>query len=276
MAVSSATECPATKRQRLLADLVDVLEVLAEGDEPGLLPGQSGDVAEREEVAPVQPAGEVEDARAAHDGVVDVEERRPRSGRAAAAPARSRLPAWRVRHRCGVRRPRRRRPPADGPRRAALSGSDPGGPAVRQRTVPHAARLPRSRGERAAWSGPDRGRITLIGKPGCHLCDDARAVVARVGRGRCGRWQELSILDDPALCADVLPSRSRSSWSTASSTTSGGSTRRGCAPPSRRPADAAVPVTSLTYQTSRVLRDFVRSFTNDLRWGDPCAPVPPC
>jgi hypothetical protein len=42
-------------------------------------------------------------------------------------------------------------------------------------------------------------RITLIGKPDCHLCHDARAVVARV----CGDlglpWQELSILDDPAL-----------------------------------------------------------------------------
>lgn len=42
-------------------------------------------------------------------------------------------------------------------------------------------------------------RVVLLGKPGCHLCDDARAVVARV----CGElgvgWQELSILDDPAL-----------------------------------------------------------------------------
>ncbi len=42
-------------------------------------------------------------------------------------------------------------------------------------------------------------RITVIGKPDCHLCHDARAIVARV----CGDlglpWQELSILDDPAL-----------------------------------------------------------------------------
>lgn len=42
-------------------------------------------------------------------------------------------------------------------------------------------------------------RITVIGKPDCHLCHDARAVVARV----CGdlglSWEELSILDDPAL-----------------------------------------------------------------------------
>ena len=42
-------------------------------------------------------------------------------------------------------------------------------------------------------------RVTLIGKPDCHLCHDARAVLARV----CGdlglSWEELSILDDPAL-----------------------------------------------------------------------------
>lgn len=42
-------------------------------------------------------------------------------------------------------------------------------------------------------------QITLIGKPDCHLCQDARAVLTRV----CGdlglSWQEISILDDPAL-----------------------------------------------------------------------------
>jgi hypothetical protein len=43
------------------------------------------------------------------------------------------------------------------------------------------------------------GRVTLIGKPGCHLCDEARIVIAavcsEVGEG----WQELSIEDDAAL-----------------------------------------------------------------------------
>lgn len=42
-------------------------------------------------------------------------------------------------------------------------------------------------------------RVTLIGKPDCHLCDDARAVIEQV----CGeldvRWEEVSILDDPEL-----------------------------------------------------------------------------
>jgi hypothetical protein len=42
-------------------------------------------------------------------------------------------------------------------------------------------------------------RITLIGKPGCHLCDDARTVVARVADDTGAGWAELSILEDPAL-----------------------------------------------------------------------------
>lgn len=42
--------------------------------------------------------------------------------------------------------------------------------------------------------------VTLIGKPGCHLCDDARAVVTAVLDGREGvRLVEQSILDDAAL-----------------------------------------------------------------------------
>ncbi len=42
--------------------------------------------------------------------------------------------------------------------------------------------------------------VTLIGKPGCHLCDDARAVVTGVLDGRSGvRFDERSILDDSEL-----------------------------------------------------------------------------
>jgi hypothetical protein len=49
-------------------------------------------------------------------------------------------------------------------------------------------------------------KLTLIGKPGCHLCDDARAVVRDVLGGLEGdpaapavTLEELSILEDPAL-----------------------------------------------------------------------------
>ncbi len=42
--------------------------------------------------------------------------------------------------------------------------------------------------------------LTLIGKPGCHLCDDARAVIDEVLRGREGVvLVERSILDDAEL-----------------------------------------------------------------------------
>jgi hypothetical protein len=44
-----------------------------------------------------------------------------------------------------------------------------------------------------------------VGKPGCHLCDDARTVVSEVMQGVSSRPElsvtltEVSILDDPAL-----------------------------------------------------------------------------
>lgn len=47
-------------------------------------------------------------------------------------------------------------------------------------------------------------RITLIGKPGCHLCDAARGVIERVradlaADGLATELEELNILDDEAL-----------------------------------------------------------------------------
>jgi hypothetical protein len=44
-------------------------------------------------------------------------------------------------------------------------------------------------------------RITLISKPGCHLCGPVREVVERVARDLGIGWVELSILDDPVLSA---------------------------------------------------------------------------
>ena len=45
-------------------------------------------------------------------------------------------------------------------------------------------------------SGP---RITLVGKPDCHLCADARAVIEAVCAETGDSFVELSILDDPEL-----------------------------------------------------------------------------
>ena len=50
-----------------------------------------------------------------------------------------------------------------------------------------------------------RVRISLIGRPGCHLCDDAHVVISRVITQVIGQedidFEELSLLDDPNLMA---------------------------------------------------------------------------
>ena len=43
-------------------------------------------------------------------------------------------------------------------------------------------------------------RIVIYGKPGCHLCDDARAVLERVG----APFEEIDITTDDALHAAYL------------------------------------------------------------------------
>ena len=53
--------------------------------------------------------------------------------------------------------------------------------------------------------------VTLLGKPGCHLCDDARTAVRRVLAefpADAVAFEERSILDDPELLeryADDIP-----------------------------------------------------------------------
>ena len=42
-------------------------------------------------------------------------------------------------------------------------------------------------------------RVTLYGKPGCHLCDEARAVVARVCAELGEEYVEVDITGDPEL-----------------------------------------------------------------------------
>lgn len=62
---------------------------------------------------------------------------------------------------------------------------------------------------------PTTVALTLLTKPGCHLCDDARQVVSGVLEGLTAEpaapvvtLEELSILDDPELLsryADEIP-----------------------------------------------------------------------
>lgn len=42
-------------------------------------------------------------------------------------------------------------------------------------------------------------RITLYSKPGCHLCDDARAVIAQVCAETGERYDEVDISSSPEL-----------------------------------------------------------------------------
>jgi glutaredoxin len=42
-------------------------------------------------------------------------------------------------------------------------------------------------------------RVTLYGKPGCHLCDDAREIIARVCAELGAAYDEVDITTDPAL-----------------------------------------------------------------------------
>jgi hypothetical protein len=50
--------------------------------------------------------------------------------------------------------------------------------------------------------------ITLLGKPGCHLCDDAREVIARVAAETGAVWEERDITrseEDTRLYWDQIP-----------------------------------------------------------------------
>lgn len=51
-------------------------------------------------------------------------------------------------------------------------------------------------------------RVTLIGRPGCHLCEEAEQVVSRVCAEAGEEYEVLSILDDPLLAgryAEEIP-----------------------------------------------------------------------
>jgi glutaredoxin-like protein DUF836 len=49
----------------------------------------------------------------------------------------------------------------------------------------------------AAGPAPGVTRITLLARPGCHLCDDARAVIERVAGDLDVGWEERDITASP-------------------------------------------------------------------------------
>lgn len=44
--------------------------------------------------------------------------------------------------------------------------------------------------------------VTLIGKPGCHLCEQALAAITPILEETGAAFKELSLLDDPRLMAE--------------------------------------------------------------------------
>ena len=50
---------------------------------------------------------------------------------------------------------------------------------------------------RAGRTAASVARITLLGRPGCHLCDDARAVIERVAADLGVAWEERDITASP-------------------------------------------------------------------------------
>jgi len=49
-------------------------------------------------------------------------------------------------------------------------------------------------------------RVVLIGKPDCHLCENARLIIAKVCNELGETWSELSILEDPQLADQYFES----------------------------------------------------------------------
>jgi hypothetical protein len=49
-------------------------------------------------------------------------------------------------------------------------------------------------------------RVVLIGKTDCHLCENARLIIAKVCEELGETWNELSILDDPQLADQYFES----------------------------------------------------------------------
>ncbi len=66
-------------------------------------------------------------------------------------------------------------------------------------------RLQRERvGEERLVTDAAAVRITLLGKPGCHLCDDARVVIERVASDVGVGWVEVDITGEPELAGEVV------------------------------------------------------------------------
>jgi glutaredoxin len=66
----------------------------------------------------------------------------------------------------------------------------------------------RSSADQGSEPGGSQHKITLLSRPGCHLCDDARAVIARVASDLGVPFDERDITasaDDLAQYSEMIP-----------------------------------------------------------------------
>lgn len=84
-----------------------------------------------------------------------------------------------------------------------MNRSIPGGPGGGSRRPGKQARRAQNEGMspllRRTKKKPAERVVTLVGKPGCHLCEDARAVVSAVCEETGASWVEKDITDDEEL-----------------------------------------------------------------------------
>jgi hypothetical protein len=52
---------------------------------------------------------------------------------------------------------------------------------------------------RSPRKSPAERTVTLVGKPGCHLCDDAQAVIEKVCAETGASWEKKDITEDAEL-----------------------------------------------------------------------------
>lgn len=90
-----------------------------------------------------------------------------------------------------------------GPDPAAVDGRAAGTAGTAGTTSGAGATRPRPAGDPSDDPAPwrPRCRISLVSRPGCHLCDDVREVVARVAADLGVTWEEVSIDDHEELRA---------------------------------------------------------------------------
>jgi glutaredoxin len=90
---------------------------------------------------------------------------------------------------------------------ATAGGAGPAGPAgppcqtpgVTDEATDQPSDQPSDRPSDRPAGAAGEARVLLYGKPGCHLCDDARRVVAAVCAEVGATWQEVDITTDPDL-----------------------------------------------------------------------------